>query len=52
MNKNTDRYFKEQFSDFTTYVVPALKDENQDTGRARGGIFKEINSSEDGENKN
>ena len=36
--KNTDRYFKEQFSDFTTYVVPATRDENQDTGRAWWGI--------------
>ena len=36
--KNTDRYFKEQFSDYITYVVPAVRDENQETGRARGGI--------------
>ena len=36
--KNTDKFFKDQFQDYYSYVIPAVKNENQDSGRAKGGI--------------
>ena len=35
---NSDKYFKDQFPEFFTYVIPAIRNENQDSGRAKGGI--------------
>ena len=36
--KNSDKYFKDQFQDYSSYVIPAVRNENQDSGRAKGGI--------------
>ena len=36
--KNTDRYFKEQFKDYFSYVVPAHRSPGQDSGRAKAGL--------------
>ena len=36
--KSVDKYFKEQFPDYIPYVIPAVRAENQDSGRAKGGL--------------
>ena len=37
-NKTVDKFFRDQFSDYNTYVVPAHRDQGQDSGRAKGGL--------------
>ena len=34
----TDQYFKKQFSDFYSYVIPGYRAPGQDYGRAKAGI--------------
>ena len=36
--KSVDKFFKEQFTDFSSYVIPAFRAENQDSGRPKGGL--------------
>ena len=36
--KSVDTYFKEQFSDHMSYVIPAYRDQCQDSGRPKGGL--------------
>ena len=36
--KTVGSYFKEQFSNFSNYVVPAVRNQDQDSGRAKGGL--------------
>ena len=37
-DKSAENYFKNQFGEYIPYVIPASRYENQDSGRARGGI--------------
>ena len=37
-NKLVDKYFKEQFPDYSPYVIPAYRENTQDSGRPKGGI--------------
>ena len=37
-NKSVDKYFKEQFTNYSSYVVPAHREDTQDSGRPKGGI--------------
>ena len=37
-NKTVVKYFKNQFDDYNPYVIPTIRHENQDSGRARGGL--------------
>ena len=37
-SKSVDKFFKEQFPDMLSYVIPASRGETQDSGRARGGL--------------
>ena len=37
-NINCAKLFKEHFNDFSSYVVPAARAENQDNGRPKGGL--------------
>ena len=37
-NKLVDKYFKDQFPDFSPYVIPAYREQTQDSGRPKGGI--------------
>ena len=41
--KSVDNYFKEQFNDFTSYVIPAYRDKCQDSGRPKGGLAQLTN---------
>ena len=36
--KTVDKFFRDQFSDYSSYVVPAHREQNQDSGRAKGGL--------------
>ena len=36
--KNIGSYFKEQFCNFNSYVLPAVRNQDQDSGRAKGGL--------------
>ena len=35
---NSDKFFKENFDTFSSYVIPAVRADNQDNGRPRGGL--------------
>ena len=35
---NCDKFFKEHLNYFSSYVVPAVRAENQDNGRPKGGL--------------
>ena len=37
-NKTVNTYFKNQFPDYSTFVIPGFRDKCQDTGRPKGGI--------------
>ena len=37
-SKSAYKYCKEQFPLYCPYVIPAVRSENQDSGRAKGGI--------------
>ena len=37
-NKNIDMHFKKNFADSDSYVVPGVRSEGQDSGRAMGGL--------------
>ena len=37
-NKLVDKYFTEQFPDYSPYVIPAYRENTQDSGRPKGGI--------------
>ena len=36
--KTVDKFFRDNFSDFSSFVVPAHREEGQDSGRAKGGL--------------
>ena len=36
--KNVDKFFRDQFPDYFSYVIPAYRSECQDSGRGKGGI--------------
>ena len=36
--KYVDKYFKDQFSEFSSFVIPAFRSDCQDSGRAKGGL--------------
>ena len=36
--KTVDKFFRDQFDDYNSYVVPAHRDQGQDSGRAKGGL--------------
>ena len=36
--KSVDNFFKEQFNEYTSYVIPAYRDQCQDSGRPKGGL--------------
>ena len=36
--KTTDKFFRDKFSDYTSYVLPAYRAPGQDSGRCSGGI--------------
>ena len=36
--QNSDKFFKNYFSDFSSYVIPAFRAVNQDNGRPKGGL--------------
>ena len=38
--KTVDKYFKEHFDEYNTFVVPACRSENQDSGRPKGGLVQ------------
>ena len=38
----SDKFFKEHFNDFSSYVIPAFRAENQDSGRPKGGLAQLI----------
>ena len=37
-SKTLDKYFVEQFSDHSSFVVPGYRESGQDSGRPKGGI--------------
>jgi hypothetical protein len=37
-DKTVDKFFKNQFNDYFPYVIPAIRKENQDSGRAKRGL--------------
>ena len=37
-SKSTSKYFNDNFDQFNSYVIPAHRSKNQDSGRAKGGI--------------
>ena len=37
-SKVTDKFFTDQFPDFNNFVIPAHHEQNQDSGRAKGGL--------------
>ena len=37
-NKNTDKYFNSKFSEYSSYVIPAYRPSDQDSGRAKAGL--------------
>ena len=37
-NKNTDKYFKDEFPNFSSYVIPGHRENTQDKGRPKGGL--------------
>ena len=41
-NKNTDKFFKDQFPEHISYVIPGHREQNQDSGRPKGGIAQMI----------
>ena len=36
--KNKGKFFKENFTDFNTYFIPAFREKERDSGRAKGGL--------------
>ena len=36
--KTVDKFFRDQFDDYNSYVVPAHREQGQDSGRAKGGL--------------
>lgn len=38
--KTTEQWFRKQFSDYSTYVVPAYRLPGTDSGRGRGGLVQ------------
>ena len=36
--KTVDKFFRDQFDDYNSYVVPAHREQDQDSGRAKGGL--------------
>ena len=43
--KSVDKFFKEQFPTMFPFTIPAVRNENQDSGRARGGLSQLLNKS-------
>ena len=37
-NSNTNQYFKKQFPDYFSYVIPGHRSPGQDSGRAKAGL--------------
>ena len=37
-NRNIDQFFKDQFPEHNSYVIPGHRDSEQDSGRPKGGI--------------
>ena len=37
-NKTIDKFFKDQFPEHNSYVIPGHREQNQDSGRPNGGI--------------
>ena len=37
-NKNTNKYFSRKFSKFSSYVIPAYRPSEQDSGRPKAGL--------------
>ena len=37
-NKNTDKYFSRKFSNFSSFVIPAYRPSEQDSGRPKAGL--------------
>ena len=46
-NKSTDRFFKDQFPEHSSYVIPGYREKDQDTGRPKGGIAQLRNKTVD-----
>jgi len=43
--KNTDNFFKSKFPDHSSYVIPAHREINQDSGRGKAGLAQLTNRS-------
>ena len=37
-NKNTQKYFNQQFQNMNSYVIPGFREQGQDNGRAKAGL--------------
>ena len=37
-NKFVDKFFKDQFPEHSSYVIPGFREQEQDSGRPKGGI--------------
>ena len=42
--KNVGNFFNNQFNNFNNYVVPAVRENNKDSGRPKGGIAQLSNN--------
>ena len=38
--KSTDKFFADQFPDYSGFVIPGHREKNQDSGRAKGGLVQ------------
>ena len=41
-NKTIDKFFKDQFPEHISYVIPGHREQHQDSGRPKGGIAQMI----------
>ena len=46
-NKTIDKFFKDQFPENASYVIPGHRDKDQDSGRPKGGLAQMRNKNID-----